>query len=54
MCRQLEKGELVKSVGLQMSIIKPFGARWLIGLYDYMKLKPDIIIKKLEFFSNNY
>lgn len=42
--RQLEKADSVTSIGLQMSVVKPLGAKWLIGLWEYMKLKPDISI----------
>ena len=27
-----------------MSVVKPLGAKWLIGMFDYMKANPDIII----------
>lgn len=43
-CFQLERKESVKSISLQMSVVKPLGAKWMIGLYDYFKSKPDIII----------
>ena len=43
-CRQLEKGDSVASIGLQMSVVKPLGAKWLIGLYEYMKSNPNIMI----------
>ncbi len=36
----------MKSVSLQMSVVKPLGVRWLIGLYEYFKSKPDISIKE--------
>ena len=28
---------------LRMSVVKPLGLQWMIGLYDYLKSKPDII-----------
>ena len=31
-------------VDLKMSVMKPLGARWLMGVYDYIKSKPDIVI----------
>lgn len=44
-CRQMDRKEAVTvSVGLQMSVVKPLGAKWLMGLYEYMKLKPEIVI----------
>ncbi len=43
-CTQLESKSAVKSVSLQMSVVKPLGAKWLIGLYEYFQSKPDIII----------
>lgn len=30
--RQLEKADSVTSIGLQMSVVKPLGAKWLIAL----------------------
>ena len=35
--------EKVQPVDLRMSIVKPLGAKWMMGLYDYMKSKADII-----------
>lgn len=43
-CNQLNKKESVNPVSLQMAVVKPLGAKWLIGLYEYFKSKPDIII----------
>ena len=44
--KQMEDGTDGKIVDLAMSIVKPLGATWLIGLYSasYMKANPDIII----------
>ena len=42
--KQMEDGTDGKIVDLAMSIVKPLGAMWLIGLYSYMKANPDIII----------
>ena len=30
-------------VDLCMSVVIPLGATWMMNLYDYMKLNPDII-----------
>ena len=44
-CLQLQKDgdATVEPVDLRMGIVKPLGAKWMMGLYDYMKTKPDII-----------
>ena len=41
---QLRRGvKPMQSIDLQLSVVKPLGARWMISLYDYFKAKPDII-----------
>ena len=30
-------------IDFKMAIVKPFGAKWMIKLYDYMKSHPEII-----------
>ena len=44
-CKQLHgsKENVVQPVDLRLSIVKPLGAKWIVGLYDYMKSKPNII-----------
>ena len=44
-CQQLQTGtsSAVQPVDLRMSVVKPLGAGWMIGLYDHMKSKPEII-----------
>ena len=43
-CRQLQSEEkAVQPVDLRMGIVKPLGAKWMMGPYNYMKSKPDII-----------
>ena len=43
-CQQLQRGDnAVQPVDLRMSITKPLGAKWMMGLYDYVKSKPEII-----------
>lgn len=37
------QGDCTQPVDLRMSIVKPLGAKWMMNLYDYMKLKPDDI-----------
>ena len=34
---------MVQPVDLQMRIMKPLGAKWMMGLYDYIKSKPEMI-----------
>ncbi len=36
-----------------MSVVKPLGVRWLIGLYEYFKSKPDISIKEAGILIDN-
>ncbi len=43
-CKQIKASGTFKSVDLALSVVKPLGAEWMIGLYDYMKENPDIII----------
>ena len=42
--KQLHKTNAIAPVDLKLSIVKPLGAKWMMGLYDYMKSKPEIII----------
>ena len=32
-----------KPIDLQLSRVKPLGARWMVSLYDHLKTKPDMI-----------
>ena len=41
-CSQFQSGERIQ-IDLRMSVVKPLGLQWMIGLYDYLKSKPDII-----------
>ena len=41
-CSQFQSGERTP-VDLRMSVVKPLGLQWMIGLHDYLKSKPDII-----------
>ena len=29
---------------MQLSIMKPIGAKWMMDLYDYIKSKPELVI----------
>ena len=40
---QIEDSTEIKPVDLKMSIVKPLGAKWMIKLYEYFKLHPEII-----------
>ena len=31
-------------VDLNLSVVKPLGASWMIKAYDYMKSQPDIVV----------
>ena len=42
-CQQLHRGiKPAKAIDLRLSIMKTLGAQWMIGLYNYLKSKPDI------------
>ena len=47
---QIDSGRNVYDVNvpLKLSIIKPIHAKWLLGLYDYLKSSPTMIIKGFE------
>jgi hypothetical protein len=43
-CKQL-KGEIQKSkIDLSLSVMKPLGAKWLLSLYEYLKVNPSLFI----------
>ena len=48
--KQLQNGENVYEVDvkLQLSILKPLHARWIISLYDYLRNQHEMIIKGFE------
>ena len=43
-CEQMKDGTITEAVDLSLSQVKPLGAKWLIGLYEYMKINPNIIV----------
>ena len=47
---QMQAGTDVYSINVKtnLSIIKPIHAQWVIGLYDYLRNKTDLIIKGFE------
>ena len=42
-CEHLKNDTPVRPVHLRLSVVKPIGAEWMKGLYDYLKAKPEII-----------
>ena len=42
-CENLKNGKVNESIDLEMSVVKPLSAKWMLGLHDYVKPKPDII-----------
>ena len=43
-CQQLDAGgKAITPVDLRLSVVKPLSAQWMIKLYDYMKLNPEIV-----------
>ena len=42
-CQQLIKKQDV-AVDLQLSVVKPLGATWMMQFVDYIKTKPEIVI----------
>jgi hypothetical protein len=43
-CEHLKDGEPVVPVDLELSTVKPVGAKWMMRLHDYLKAKPEIIV----------
>ena len=43
-CNQMQTTDKVKPVDLQLTIMKPLGATWLIKLLDYLQLNPEFAI----------
>ena len=41
-CQQINEGDS-SAVDLRLNVVKPLGAQWMIQLYDYLKLHPEII-----------
>ena len=41
-CHKIDKDDS-STVDLRLNVVKPLGAQWMIQLYDYMKMHPDII-----------
>ena len=48
--KQIEGGTCVYSVkvNINLSIMKPLHAQWVIGLYDFLRNKPDVVRKGFE------
>ena len=42
-CSQLQGEAERKPVGFRSSIVKLLGAKWMVSLYKYVKVKPDIV-----------
>ena len=41
-CQQIDEGDS-SAVDLRLNVVKPLGAQWMIQLYDYLKLHPEVI-----------
>ena len=39
---------LITDVNTKLSVMKPIHARWLVGLYDHLQNKPEVIRKGFE------
>ena len=51
-CSQLDQKETtmkISPVSIQMSVVKPLGANWLISLFEYMISKPEIMINGFNY-----
>ena len=48
--KQLNTGMDIHEVDIpvELSVIKPFHAQWLIGLCDHLRNQPDMILKAFE------
>ena len=40
--QKIDEGDS-SAVDLRLTVVKPLGAHWMIQLYDYLKLHPEII-----------
>ena len=41
--QQHQETKSLQPVDLQMNIVKPLGARWIVSLFEYLNTKPEII-----------
>ena len=39
----IDSAKQTQAVDMWLSIMKPLGAKWLVGLFNYIKVCPDII-----------
>ena len=48
--KQVDKGIDVYSIHVNttLSVMKPIHAHWLVGLYDHLQNKPEVIRKEFE------
>ena len=46
--REIAKQVDSNDVNNKLSVMKPIHARWLVGLYDHLRNKPEVIRKGLE------
>ena len=48
--KQVDKGVDVHSIDVstKLSVMKPIHGRWLVGLYNYLRNKPDVVRKGFE------
>ena len=47
--KQVDKGVNVHiDISAKLSVMKPIYAHWLVGLYDYLRNKPDLVRKGFE------
>ena len=42
-CEQLQGKADKQPVDLRLSVVKSLGAKWMVGFYNYMQSKPDIV-----------
>jgi len=43
-CEQLKGTAVKQPVDLRLSVVKSLGAKWMVGFYDYMQTKPEIVV----------
>uniref|UniRef100_A0A1X7V892 DDE-1 domain-containing protein n=1 Tax=Amphimedon queenslandica TaxID=400682 RepID=A0A1X7V892_AMPQE len=45
---RFDSSEEIQPINLAISIVKPFGAHWMINLYHYFKAHPEIITNRFK------
>jgi len=46
-CELLQEAAMKQPVDLRLSIVKSLGTKWMVGFYNYMQTKPDLVMNGL-------